>query len=364
MKRAFVVKLRALMPLMGALMVGVMIGTVITGVARAQYNLSEDCVVRPDLHYVLDGVDQTPYGGAIPDGHPAGFICTGRTYVPLRWLSELLGKEVTWDGDTATIRLSGAEWNENGVTMRVTEVVSGAEGTSVAVRMRNSGDRNQTASLDVPFYDGSGAILGTANGPQSITLAPGEETTRIAASQSNLSGYAYLRVNPHVTPADLYSKETRTGIPEVDQVLDAVMQKDAQALDRLVITEQVPCTTQPSGSDPRPVCPPGTPSGTVLDVFPTGHCQLSYAYGIESARQVVGQKTLARPLWAYAVYRRGAGDSSGYAVVLASSSDDRSAALVYLNGQGQIVEADTVCNDPSTDVPSLADFVLPPKDHN
>ncbi|HEY3366758.1 MAG TPA: stalk domain-containing protein [Symbiobacteriaceae bacterium] len=358
-------KLRSLAPLLAALIVGIAAGSAVTGVAMAQYSLADNCVVKSNLHFVFEGVDQTPYAGTLPDGHPAGFICDGRTYVPLRWLSEMLGKQVTWDGATSTINVSGAEWNENGVTMTIADVLPGPQRSSVNVQVRNTSSRNQLIRLDVNFYDGSGKLLGIAKGPDSTaTLASGETQMITAVSETSLAGYAYLSVTSDVTPAGLYSHDTRSGISEVDRFLDAVMEKNGDALNRLITMEKQPCTTEPGGSDPRPVCPPGTPAGTVIDVFPTGHCQLSYAYGLESAQRVVGNLLLSRPLWVYAIYRIGPTNPAGYAVVLASSPDDRQAAVVYLGGGGGIVEARTICNDPSTDVPKQADFVLPPKNRS
>lgn len=51
------------------------------------------------LTYFYDQVQKTPP----PD--KTGFIYNGTTYVPLRWLCESLGKDVTWDEDTYTIRI-------------------------------------------------------------------------------------------------------------------------------------------------------------------------------------------------------------------------------------------------------------------
>lgn len=49
------------------------------------------------LRYSIDGTERTP------PADQKGFIYQGRTYVPLRFLGEALGKKVDYDADTTTI---------------------------------------------------------------------------------------------------------------------------------------------------------------------------------------------------------------------------------------------------------------------
>ncbi|WP_281890446.1 lamin tail domain-containing protein [Paenibacillus sp. YYML68] len=49
-----------------------------------------------NLRYMFDGVEKQQTGSK-------GFIYEGTTYVPLRFIAESLGKEVSWQGDTETI---------------------------------------------------------------------------------------------------------------------------------------------------------------------------------------------------------------------------------------------------------------------
>lgn len=89
------------------LLAGSAAGVTLTGVAWAASGIDQ-CGVVP-LRFVIDGVDRTPTRGDLPDGNPASLICNGRTYVPLRWLTERLGKAVVWDGSTHTIRISSPD---------------------------------------------------------------------------------------------------------------------------------------------------------------------------------------------------------------------------------------------------------------
>ena len=50
---------------------------------------------------IIDGADKSD---APEDSKP--FIYNGRTYVPLRYIGESMGKQVLWDGDTSTIYIN------------------------------------------------------------------------------------------------------------------------------------------------------------------------------------------------------------------------------------------------------------------
>jgi hypothetical protein len=55
-----------------------------------------------DLKYRIDGVSKKPLVNE-------GFIHNGTAYVPLRFISEALGKEVSWDGENNTIWIGKKE---------------------------------------------------------------------------------------------------------------------------------------------------------------------------------------------------------------------------------------------------------------
>lgn len=83
------------------LLLGLVIGVMVSGtVVYASGSTSIDVFFR-DLKYMFDGVEKKPVD--------RGFIYEGTTYVPLRFVSEALGKEVEWDGPNETIWIGKIE---------------------------------------------------------------------------------------------------------------------------------------------------------------------------------------------------------------------------------------------------------------
>ncbi len=90
----------------------------------------------------------------------------------------------------------------------------------------------------------------------------------------------------------------RTGIPEIDQVLDAVESDDAEQIEALISVGQRPCKVVGDISPPAGVpiieCREGEPEGTLVDAFWNGSCEFSLWYragrndAALTARRVVG----------------------------------------------------------------------------
>jgi foldase protein PrsA len=76
------------------LVLGLSIGVLMTG-SIAYASGSQIEVYFKNIKYMFDGQEKKPA--------EESFIYNGTTYVPLRFVSEALGKQVQWDGDTETV---------------------------------------------------------------------------------------------------------------------------------------------------------------------------------------------------------------------------------------------------------------------
>jgi foldase protein PrsA len=79
------------------LLVGLALGTMMTGTLTYAATSTDIGVYFRELKFVFDGVEKQP------PGDQKGFIYNDTTYVPLRFVSESIGKEVNFDNDTGTI---------------------------------------------------------------------------------------------------------------------------------------------------------------------------------------------------------------------------------------------------------------------
>ncbi|MEC0231353.1 peptidylprolyl isomerase [Paenibacillus alba] len=77
------------------LVVGITIGSLISGTVAFAASSQIDVAFR-SLKYMFDGVEKAPTEGKT-------FIYEGSTYVPLRFVSEALGKKVEWDEANETV---------------------------------------------------------------------------------------------------------------------------------------------------------------------------------------------------------------------------------------------------------------------
>ena len=102
-------------------------GTAVYGATNVRAQL------RPDVTIMVDGAEKTFYTVSGQEAHP--LIYNGTTYLPLRAIGELMGKNVNWDESTQTITLAG---------VRTTGAVSGRPDN-------NTRQRNVNAQLRPEF---------------------------------------------------------------------------------------------------------------------------------------------------------------------------------------------------------------------
>lgn len=123
------------------LIVGITIGSLISGTAAIAASSQIEVAFR-NLTYMFDGIEKAPADGK-------GFIYEGSTYVPIRFVSEALGKKVEWDEANETIWI-GDNPTSTVATYKGGTVTKGEFDTFFALQALFNG--NHAASKDNPEY--------------------------------------------------------------------------------------------------------------------------------------------------------------------------------------------------------------------
>lgn len=165
-------------------------------------------------------------------------------------------------------------------------------------------------------------------------------------------------------PEGLYPRDTRTGIPEVDVVLEAVANEDFDVLKSLVNLTDLPCTNQVDGPPSIPRCQAGMEEGTPIAIFPTGGCEPGYWLSLQEAQQLFDLGKWLWPLYPYAVYRSPRSIEGGhpvaYEVVVAYNLEPQSAMIIFLDSEGRVISTSRGLCYPNQSLPEGIDFILPP----
>ncbi len=106
---------------------------------------------------------------------------------------------------------------------------------------------------------------------------------------------------PDATATPDEPEALRTGIAELDAVLDVLFSGDADAVRDLINFTPVPCELEPIGLGAPPTCRSDEPAGSPVDVYPHGYCE-----GVYTRPEDMGGTylSLASPSGRlYAVYR-------------------------------------------------------------
>lgn len=117
-----------------------------------------------------------------------------------------------------------------------------------------------------PLDDVIGRLFGEAvAGPtvESATLTPTATATATATPRATAT--------PTPVPTvPGYPLSQRTGIAELDAVLDVLERGDGAQIARLIEYAQVPCDLRPPGKEYVPPCPDGRRAGTLVAAYPKG----------------------------------------------------------------------------------------------
>lgn len=159
-------------------------------------------------------------------------------------------------------------------------------------------------------------------------------------------------------PFAFYKEETRTGVQQVDRVIEAMAKKDAETLTRLMKSTTTSCTTQRPDAPP---CPDGAPEGTPIETWGATACRRTFSGpGINWGRLVPEQVEKYRQL--VAVYKVNPSDSvfgQAYAIVYAEPQGGM--WTIYLDASGSFVGQNLGCNLWDLEVVmKTTDFILRP----
>jgi hypothetical protein len=121
-----------------------------------------------------------------------------------------------------------------------------------------------------------------------VPLPPGQPTAPTLSA-----------LRPQATPVPylLHPPSERTGIAEVDRVIDAMLSPDRDAVTRMVHFLTTPCTTREGLGGP-PKCGPAETDGTPVEVFPVGGPE-----GTFMGRAEIDHLVPSQVAGLYAVYR-------------------------------------------------------------
>ena len=98
------------------------------GPAAAGWTAQAD--LRPDIDVVIDGTERTFYNANGTEVHPISYQDT--TYLPVRAIGELMGKNVNWDAATQTVSIGGAR--VTGTTAGTADLSARAQDITLTVR--------------------------------------------------------------------------------------------------------------------------------------------------------------------------------------------------------------------------------------
>ena len=217
---------------LGALVLSATLLTGLLAVSSSAATVSSvTAQLSPQLNIVVDGVDRTFYTAGGDEAHPITY--GGTTYLPIRAIGELMGKNVNWDQSTLTVTLSGT---------RTTAATAGTPDTTAV-------SQNISAQLRPDFtivVDGSVCTFRDANnnvvypllynGSTYLPVRAIGELMGKSVSWDGTTGTVTLAGDSLVTDADSFNQNTTPTKPSTGTASITAEQAKAAALNHAGLT--------------------------------------------------------------------------------------------------------------------------------
>jgi hypothetical protein len=181
-------------------MIGFMCCALFSATAVYAADSSQIQVYFHDLKYRIDGVSKKPLVNR-------GFIYNGTAYVPLRFISEALGKEVSWDGDNDTIWIGKKEGSLIELSAMDYARIDGAAQHDYLVF-----DKWNGVAGDHPY--GSGFTIAGFSYSHGLGIYIGEQSEGWGSIDYNIKGN-YKRIMGTIGIDDYYRNSNAEGIVHI-----------------------------------------------------------------------------------------------------------------------------------------------------
>lgn len=161
--------------------------------------------------------------------------------------------------------------------------------------------------------------------------------------------------------------DNRTGIQDIDQILDTVESADAEQIEALVSFGQRTCDRPEPGEPSFPshggiMCRDGEPTDMLVDTFWSGSCEGSWWYRADiEDLSVISTRVLEWDIDLYAVYEVQATEllSQDHVAVYSRNDDGTTRAIGIVILKGAIVGLDEDCGLPPAEMVELSRLTDP-----
>lgn len=170
-------------------------------------------------------------------------------------------------------------------------------------------------------------------------------------------------------PQGLYPHDKRTGVAEIDAVVNAVVTQDADALAALIEFSPSACTTETVLGGPAK-CADGEAAGTIVQALPIGRCGSGSMERADSEVDTFYENFVGSGVWLSSAWNVGsedgfpsmreAGVTGQYRVLFAASASDTTRRVATLDANGKVVGLSFGCETPAETYEGAAGFILPP----